>query len=218
LNLNYWIFGISKITSKERSATKTQTVVTMCYMAPENFNENDDEEEVDEELREEVKPKLNDINEKVDIWAFGCIVHELISGEKPWSNKVKSDSKILALLFKKIPFTISNTIQKDSKIRKLIESCVKVDPKERANIKKVKFALQEILFDEVKLTLHFDHSRVDFSDGILNIYKHFENINNTHKFHLLINLEMNLFDYLRSLATAKLIPNKCNNCKKKRTS
>jgi len=70
------------------------------------------------------------------------------SGERPWANRVKSDNKIMALLFKKAIFSISKHIEKNTKIHKLIDYCTQVDPKDRPNIKEVKFILQEILFEK----------------------------------------------------------------------
>jgi serine/threonine protein kinase len=75
-------FGISKESRKE--ITTTQFSGSLIYMAPENF-------EVHSDLGNSLtdKPKMR-ISTKVDIWALGCLISEIFSGEKPWGKLGKA--------------------------------------------------------------------------------------------------------------------------------
>ena len=122
----------------------------MSYMAPEIFTLNlNDEEENENEDSQNFKD-LKEINEKVDVWAFGCIVQEVFTGVKPWSNKAKSNNKILSLLYKKVPFEISNLVDNPEQ-KNLIQKCVEVEAYKRISIKEAKILLLEILLKEFKL-------------------------------------------------------------------
>ena len=116
-------FGISKV-EKDRNGVYTSVIGTIMYMAPENFHLEESENPDDEE-EEENCVQTSNITEKVDVWAFGCIVHELFTGLKPWSSRAKTDQKILSLLYSKAKFEISDKI-KDQKLINLIEKCNKL--------------------------------------------------------------------------------------------
>ena len=194
-------FGISKIGSSGNS-TKTVSVGTMCYMAPENFNL-DQINETDEE-GSQVFNDVTKINEMVDVWAFGCIVHEMFTGVKPWSNKVKSDAKILSLLYKKIPFEVSNLI-KDPKQENLIKKCVQIDPKNRISIKEAKILLLEILFDEVNQQIVTTCTKEDNIEekGMTSILQMFESMSKKEKFYLILKVKLYIFHYLQIMKNKK---------------
>ncbi len=198
-------FGISKVTQKDRDFTRTISIGTMCYMAPENFiivNE----DSIDKDEDETTSRIASEITDKVDVWAFGCIVQEVWSGVKPWINKVKSDSKILAFLYSKKPFEITNLIPKDSKIRDLIEKCVVIQPEKRISIKEAKKILQEILYDTFMNQMVIHKLHISLEEGLLSMYKMFRNISNLQKFHLLRKMEYYIFEHYQNIKAGKNIP------------
>ena len=181
-------FGISKLCSKGKNWTKTESIGTMCYMAPENFNISGNHSSSLEEASN--KSASNEISDKVDIWAFGCIVQELISGVKPWNNIVETNNNILGLLYCKNTFEITNLIDKNSKYRILIEKCVKIIPEKRINIKEIKEILLQILFETI-ISKTKNNSGLDSVQGILSLFKNSISQN----FNLLRKLEFYLFEY-----------------------
>jgi len=150
------------------------------------------EEEPQESLREK-----SQITEKVDVWAFGCIIQEVLTGIKPWTNKVKSDNKILALLYKKKHFEITNLIPKNTKLRTLIEKCTEIDPVKRISIKEAKSLLLEIMFDHFQSNIYFHH--IDFNEFMIKIYQQFENISNVQKYHLFKKVHQYMAEYFREM-------------------
>lgn len=160
LNVKLLDFGISKISANTN--TNTITTGTVLYMAPENFNLNTQGMSM-----EEFSYSL--ISTKVDVWAFGCMLSEAFSGERPWGPLIKEDSLVIAMLYKKKEFLIPNTIV-DPNIVDLIKACTKINPIERKNIKEVKEMLLMILHETLKrfninevlevLTLSDFHKRI----------------------------------------------------------
>lgn len=127
-------FGISRKTLHEE--TKTIVVGTPIYMAPENFDivfGTGASMRVDSEMK---------ISPKVDIWALGIIINQLLSNEEPWAKYKGTDVSVLFL--KGIHFPISDKI-KDDDIRQLIISCTEPLPNKRCSISYVKKQLLKIL-------------------------------------------------------------------------
>ena len=208
-------FGISKVGSNNNNS-KTVSIGTMSYMAPENFTLNlNDEEENENEDSQNFKD-LKEINEKVDVWAFGCIVQEVFTGVKPWSNKAKSNNKILSLLYKKVPFEISNLVDNPEQ-KNLIQKCVEVEAYKRISIKEAKILLLEILLKEFKLQSKIHNLNEDSLDkGMISIYKMFESITHKEKFHLIRKVQFYIFEYfciLNNKNNAILLKNKPENIK-----
>jgi len=199
-------FGISKLMNFSNE-TKTCSAGTMCYMAPENFNL-DLIEETDNEEGSQFFQDFKKISSKIDVWAFGCIVHELFTGVKPWSNKVKTNNKILSLLYKKIPFEISPLI-KNNKIRNLIEKCVEIDPEKRVSIKFARILLLEILFDSVKENfINVCSVSEDYEDkGMGKILNTFQGQTKRKRYPLMMKVQSYIFDFLRILKKKDYIDN-----------
>jgi serine/threonine protein kinase len=140
MNLRLLDFGISKITSN--SLTTTIAMGTLLYMAPENF-------QISETASSSDLTATSVINSKVDVWALGCIIDEIFSGQKPWSSIAKENARIIGHLFSKSNFPINRDIIKRNSIIELIESCTIIEPSKRIDIKQAKLNLMKILFNDV---------------------------------------------------------------------
>ncbi|KAJ3227109.1 hypothetical protein HK099_003328 [Clydaea vesicula] len=65
---------------------------------------------------------------KVDIWSFGCVMLEMITGQKPWSEFRRQEEISRALLEKRRP-SISNKLSKAA--QSLLDQCFNLDSKKR---------------------------------------------------------------------------------------
>jgi serine/threonine protein kinase len=133
-------FGISKKAS--HTLTEADTGGTMNYMAPENFGKSSNCNNTSS-LRAYVSTK-------VDIWAFGCILSQVYSGEKPWNN-IQSNHLLFIKLCKVASFgekfEIPNIIKENYKpIEKIIQQCCENDPKMRITSTLLMFYLQSALY------------------------------------------------------------------------
>ena len=132
-------FGISKKTLHEE--TNTVIVGTPLYMAPENFDI------VFGTGASMQVTNVMKISNKVDIWALGIIINQLLSNEEPWLKYKGSDVSVLFI--KGIRFPISDKI-KDDDIRQLITSCTEPLPNKRCSISYVKKQLMKVLHNLCK--------------------------------------------------------------------
>ena len=203
-------FGISRVGGEDKYAN-TVSIGTLMYMAPENFDlvatvQESDEEELEgnkiDDNEDENNDEVSRISDKVDVWAFGCILHEMFTGIKPWSNKVKTDKKILALLYSKKPFEIDKNLDKSSKITKLIKRCMVVNPILRASIKEVKTLLLEIFYDKIKIELNLDSKNINVAEITLKIYSLFPQLEIKERHNIIKNIQSYIFDYLRNLSNS----------------
>ena len=136
LNVKIIDFGTAKICSKTYSST-SKIVGTVMYMAPENFDITIDSED---------NPIV--VSYKADIWSLGCMISELFSGIKPWSNLTKDVSVIESQLMMKRNFPIPLGInEKYPNIYKIIEMCTKIDPQQRIESENIFKILKELLDD-----------------------------------------------------------------------
>ena len=88
-------YGISKICANKKNVM-TSTKGTLYYLAPESFEVKNFTE--NEEIISIVSPK-------VDVWAFGCLLSYIFSGETPWENLLnekKGKNYTMISYFKKI--------------------------------------------------------------------------------------------------------------------
>ena len=136
-------FGISKKTN--HTETIAETGGTIIYMAPENFDHNNNINDTD------TYTTRCKVSTKVDIWAFGCILSQVYSGEKPWVGKGITDNRtILAKLFKYEKFPIPSSVGKKSKhIEALIMRCIENNHERRICSNVLKYYMLNILFTKL---------------------------------------------------------------------
>jgi len=123
-------FGLSTLPARERPApdsgqvgsdTRLQTVSigstregvilgTAAYMSPE-------------QARGQV------VDKRTDIWAFGCLMYEMLTGRSPFGGKTIADS--LAVVLEREPAWEALPAATPATIRRLIERCLAKDPKQR---------------------------------------------------------------------------------------
>jgi Tol biopolymer transport system component len=123
-------FGLAKSVEAELSpATVTQAVATAdgrilgtpAYMSPE-------------QARGEA------VDKRTDIWAFGCVLFEMLAGQRPFGGTTVTD--ILARILEREPDWSSLPANTPSHIRTLLERCLRKDP--RARLHDVADAIIEI--------------------------------------------------------------------------
>ena len=132
-------YGISKICANKKNVM-TSTKGTLYYLAPESFEVKNFTE--NEEIISIVSPK-------VDVWAFGCLLSYIFSGEIPWENLLnekKGKNYTMISYFKKIinqsEFPLPNSILHLNEICELIKLCTIIDENRRINMTQV----NDILF------------------------------------------------------------------------
>ena len=104
-------FGADAMSSPGVAATVPGMVLgTVAYMAPE-------------------QACGMALDERADIWAFGVVFYEMLSGHRPFEGKTTSDT-IAAVLRQDIQWTQLPRETPDE-IRRLLRRCLKRDPKER---------------------------------------------------------------------------------------
>ena len=132
-------YGISKICANKKNVM-TSTKGTLYYLAPESFEVKNFTE--NEEIISIVSPK-------VDVWAFGCLLSYIFSGETPWENLLnekKGKNYTMISYFKKIinqsEFPLPNSILHLNEVCELIKLCTIIDENRRINMTQV----NDILF------------------------------------------------------------------------
>ena len=108
-------FGLAKISSAETRAAQESTVTiseagavvgTPAYMAPE-------------------QARGEPLDKRADIWAFGCVLYEMLTGKRVFSGETATD--ILAAVIAKDP----DLTRVPAKIQRLLRRCLEKDPKRR---------------------------------------------------------------------------------------
>ena len=124
-------YGFSKICANKKNVM-TSTKGTLHYLAPESFEVKHFTE------NEEV---ISIVSPKVDVWAFGCLVSYIFSGEIPWENYLKEkkgNNNINIEYYKnvinQIEFPIPNSILHLNEICELIRLCTIIDENRRINM------------------------------------------------------------------------------------
>jgi serine/threonine-protein kinase len=87
-------------------------VGTPAYMSPE-------------QIRGEI------VDHRADIWAFGCVVFELLSGQRPFPGG--NTPEIIASVLKSDPEWSALPEQTPSKLKDLLRRCLEKDPRRRLN-------------------------------------------------------------------------------------
>jgi Tol biopolymer transport system component len=134
-------FGLAKVLSDQDSAapvtaansptlsalaTQAGMILgTAAYMAPE-------------------QAKGKPVDRRADIWAFGCVLFEMLSGKKPFEGETISD--LLAAVIRGEPEWTELPERTPPAIRKLIRRCLVKDPKQRLrDIGDARIAIEETL-------------------------------------------------------------------------
>ncbi|MGI8785568.1 MAG: protein kinase domain-containing protein [Acidobacteriota bacterium] len=69
------------------------------------------------------------LDKRTDIWAFGCVLYETLSGRKPFAGETISDT--LAALLREDPDWRALPPETPAKIRDLLRRCLQKDPRQR---------------------------------------------------------------------------------------
>jgi len=118
-------FGIAKMAGHDRTRTG-DALGTPHYMAPE-------------QVRGDV------VDARTDLWSLGVVLHELLSGERPWSGE--SAVAILHGVLHEPPAPLANNVPVD--VRRLIDRLLARNPGSRyANAAEVREALRRIQLGE----------------------------------------------------------------------
>jgi serine/threonine protein kinase len=138
-NVKVLDFGLAKAIEDNPSATdihNSPTITSMstqpgiilgtaAYMSPE-------------------QAKGKSVDRRTDIWAFGCVLFEMLAGKRPFEGETVSDA--LAAVIRVEPewsLLPSNTPQT---IRNLLQRCLKKDPRQRLQaIGETRIAIEEVL-------------------------------------------------------------------------
>ena len=95
------------------AATQMGMVIgTAAYMAPE-----------------QAKGKV--VDKRADVWAFGAVLYEMLTGQKPFVGDDVSDT--LALVLKFEPAWDALPTDTPPRVRQLIQTCLQKEPKERVH-------------------------------------------------------------------------------------
>ena len=128
-NMHLIDFGIAKICANKKNVM-TSTKGTLNYLAPESFEVKNLTE------NEEV---ISIVSPKVDVWAFGCLVSYIFSGEIPWEKELNGNNSIAYYknLINQKNFPIPSSISNDHKICELIRLCTIIDENRRISMTEV---------------------------------------------------------------------------------
>lgn len=87
------------------------------------------------------------VDRRADIWAFGCVLYEMLTGRGAFNGETTSD--ILACVIRAEPDWFSLPVNVSTHIRELLRHCLQKDPKQRLQaIGDARIALEEILADK----------------------------------------------------------------------
>jgi len=142
-------FGTSKFCSGSSTGT-VDSKGTTYYMPPENviYEIDDSDDDNDNEDDDEIKKPFR-VSIQFDIWSLGCIISEICSGIKPWTNfkhenydlsKYKTIKKkkvidvllVMELLTYQLDFPIPDEIKPE--LKEILKPCFHSNPKERIKI------------------------------------------------------------------------------------
>ena len=119
---------------------------TAAYMAPE-------------------QAKGRPVDKRADIWAFGCVLYEMLTGRKPFEGETVTD--ILAAVIKSEPDWGVLPDDAPPAIKRLVRRCLAKDPKQRLrDIGDARIAMEPVEGFVVRdgvADCHQDHSQ--YSNG-----------------------------------------------------
>ncbi|MBP1624597.1 MAG: serine/threonine protein kinase, partial [Acidobacteria bacterium] len=86
------------------------------------------------------------VDKRADIWAFGCVLYEMLTGQQTWSGGTVTD--IIAAALAKDPDFAKLPSGLHPRIRELIRRCLQKDPADRSrDIVDVRIEIKQILAD-----------------------------------------------------------------------
>jgi Tol biopolymer transport system component len=123
-------FDISTSPTISRMATMQGVLLgTAAYMAPE-------------------QAKAKTVDRRADIWAFGCVLYEMLTGKQAFTGETVTDT--LASIIKEEPDWKLLPAQTPMRVRVLLQRCLQKDPKQRLrDIGDARISLDEVLTDSV---------------------------------------------------------------------
>jgi len=192
INLDFTVkFLEIKRENRDHSNSQDKLKFEPNYSAPENFS-------LEKESKEENYDyhKTNHISDKVDVWSFGCIVYEIVSGFKPWSEITDNDEVIECLKSGK-----SFNMNKDILLIfiDLIQKCTTNDPKTRVSIKESKTILLNILFEKTKEFFIKNDLVNNFSNGLLEIFENYKKLDPKVTFYIFNQITTHLIKFVKTI-------------------
>jgi serine/threonine protein kinase/Tol biopolymer transport system component len=126
-------FGLAKIAATaDGSADETQAIAategmvigTAAYMSPE-------------------QARGQAVDRRTDIWAFGCVLYEMLTGQRLFAGSGTTDT--LALVFTKDPDWSALPPQLPPAVRALLKRCLERDRQKRiGDVAAIRFALEDV--------------------------------------------------------------------------
>ena len=117
MNVKIADFGLARPATAFAQESTTICIGTTRFMAPELFE----------------KEKMVPIGIEIDIWAFGCLLIEIFSSNRPWHHiSGKKVNNIYYELYHKKPIPIPANIPPE--IAEIIRECCRYNPKRRPHI------------------------------------------------------------------------------------
>ena len=103
--------NLSQSPTLSMAATQQGVILgTAAYMSPE-------------------QARGQEVDKRADVWAFGCVLYEMLAGRQLWEGPTATDM-IAAAIAKDADFsTLAPSV--DSKIRELLQRCLQKDPRNR---------------------------------------------------------------------------------------
>ncbi len=84
------------------------------------------------------------VDRRADIWAFGCVLYEMLTGQRTFTGETTSDT--LAAVIKSHPEWTSLPASTPPRVRELLRRCSQKDPKHRLQaIGKARIAIETVL-------------------------------------------------------------------------
>ena len=88
--------------------------------------------------------KAKTVDRHADIWALGCVLYEMLTGEVAFSGETVTDT--LASIIKEEPDSNLLPAQTPMRVRVLLQRCLQKDPKQRLrDIGDARISLEEVL-------------------------------------------------------------------------
>ena len=82
------------------------------------------------------------LDKRTDIWAFGCVLFEMLSGQRAFPGETTLD--VIAAILERAPDLSALPASTPPHLRRVIERCLEKDPKRRArDIADVRAALDD---------------------------------------------------------------------------